>query len=198
MKFRLSIFAALLIAFLVSACDMLSPEPYKPAMININFESPGSLSKAAAIEKVWVIVADYNPFVWDETDYDPDNYEEQEYREAPDTYLYNIFNKWDDIRQRSIIDSIAVYNLGLDRHEGWLQFLSKHSLTPVSDQYISVVQDTARGSVLAVPGSNWVIIGFEEAGVVVQYYESVVIASKDTVTDMTVLLDNIHDIPRRD
>ena len=106
MKKEIFVFALLILTFFIAACDMLAPEPYEPALIAVKMAPSQRASKATGpVKKVWVMVIDYSPFVWDDENYDTHDYED--FVEPPDGELRQLFNR--DYLTLNFTDSSGIF-----------------------------------------------------------------------------------------
>lgn len=199
MKRELMVFILMLLVLAFAACDMLSPEPYEPALISVRMAPGQRAGKAAGpVEKVWVMVVDYNPYTWSEHD-DHQQTGDNDYVELfrPDENLYNLFHHWDTLTQTEIVDSAAVFRNNLDRKDGWREYLGKMGVSPINDLFLTVVDDTARGTFVGVEGMNWLIIGFEDSLQVSHFIQNRISATPDSVTPFTFYVNDLIEIPQR-
>jgi len=198
MKRELIVFALILLTLAFVACDMLSPEPYEPALIAVKMGRPAALQKASAIDKVWAMVVDYNPFLWEENEQQGD-YEEGEFVEPPDWDLDRLFVSHFDtgLDQWVFSDSAGIFQHQMDRLNGWREFLGKRGITPVTEQFLTVVNDTARGTLTGVDGANWLIVGFEWEQRVSYFYDRVITAKAGSTSTLDLTGITFQGVPYR-
>lgn len=146
---KLIIFLFLLCQFFIASCGVTDSDPQPPRFVlNLTFHTgDGNLAKPHMTDLVWVLVADISAY---------DSLTVFETSPTAQNYLNFIYGG-------AFPDQEAVMSRELVKH-----FLNEQdSVSFFSEQELRIATDsTAIGTVSGIEGLNWLIIGFEERGVV--------------------------------
>lgn len=192
-------FVLLCVVLTVAACDMLAPKAYEPVSLSIRFQSENQgLAKAAVVQGVWAVVVDYNAWTSFYDTQEPTN-EEWHHVVFPADSVWSLFHhEYDYNLLEYLPDSSSVFDLALDTREGWQGYLLSQGLSIISDQRLTLREDnTAAGTILGVPGDNWLILGIEQEEDRVTHYLSRVLYELAGDTVLTVSEADFVSIPHR-
>ncbi len=164
----IAIFLILLLILGGCAGFITGPDESPRFILKVAFnDNPSTLAKATLIDLAWVMVVDLN-----------DKFESlTSFEQSQD--VSDFYN--------------AVYAVAQDTNsliytrEGWKQFLGSRDLPVISDQTLEMDSTSAYGTVSGTLGLNWILIAFEQRGVI-QYIGAKAVNAQEGAVD-TVKID---------
>ena len=150
LKIKTAFFFALMLLFAVAACSLMESDRTPPRFVlNVSFhDEPGSLEKSAITDLVWVLVADISEY---------DSASSFQASAAMQNFQNILYGGASPDQQAAMSRDLMKHFIG-----------EQDSVELFSEQELRINMDdsTASGTVSGIAGLNWLIIGFEERGVV--------------------------------